>query len=221
MSMECLTQAFNASIKGASKAVLIALADRANRGGYCFASLSDIAFRAGCDRRTVMRSIDTLEKSGFILVIRDKGRTNHYMILPAVSDDAGDNMSQYDESEQADFEQNLSTSSDIESPKKVINSGDNVSKTGDMLSKTRGVMSPKPNITQLTQKRAREESPKNVTRQPKDRKPKPRIDAQPPMQPDRPQRNRQAGIQGLRGIKAILKNITPTQPDQDIAGVTK
>jgi hypothetical protein len=49
MSMEFLNLAFSAHIKGASKAVFVALADRANRGGYCFMSLSDIAFRAGCD----------------------------------------------------------------------------------------------------------------------------------------------------------------------------
>lgn len=188
MSMECLNLAFSANIKGASKAVLIALADRANRCGYCFMSLSDIAFRAGCDRRTVMRSITTLETLSHVAVIRDKGLTNHYMILPPEPGATSDNLSQFSETVPAEIEPNLSTARDSVSLGKVIHTGDTVSKTGDM-------SSPKPNITQLTQKpRARgvaENTPKN---------------------PDRHQhRKSKTGLDGLRSIKSIFAGM-PTTP---------
>lgn len=196
MSMEFLNVAFNANIKGASKAVLIALADRANRGGYCFMSLSDIAFRAGCDRRTVMRSITTLETLGHVAVIRDKGLTNHYMILPPDSAATGDNVSQFAEVEQAEIEQNLSTAGDSVSLGKVIHTGDTVSKSSDTVSKTGDMSSPKPNITQLTQKpRARgvaENPPKNTDRQ--------------------QHRKSKTGLDGLRSIKSIFAGMPTTPP---------
>lgn len=196
MSMECLNLAFNANIKGASKAVLIALADRANRGGYCFMSLSDIAFRAGCDRRTVMRSITTLETLGHVAVIRDKGLTNHYMILPPDSVATGDNVSQFAEAEHAKIEQNLSTARGIMSLEKVIHTRDTVSKTSDTMSKTGDMSSPKPNITQLTQK------------------PRARVVAEnPPKNPDRqPHQKSKTGLDGLRSIKSIFAGMPTTQP---------
>ena len=196
MSMECLNLAFSANIKGASKAVLIALADRANRGGYCFMSLSDIAFRAGCDRRTVMRSITTLETLGHVAVIRDKGLTNHYMILPPEPEATGDNLSQFAETVQAEIKPNLSTARDSVSLGKVIHTGDTVSKTSDTMSKTGDMSSPKPNITQLTQKpRARG------------------VAENPPKNPDR-QRHRKSktGLDGLRSIKSIFSGMPTTTP---------
>ena len=196
MSMEFLNLAFSANIKGASKAVLIALADRANRGGYCFMSLSDIAFRAGCDRRTVMRSISTLEALQHIAVIRDKGLTNHYMILQPDTAGTGDNLSQTAADEQADSDINLSTTRDTVSPKKLIHTGGTVSKTRDILSKTSDMSSPKPNITQLTQKpRAR------------------RVAENPPQNPDRQQhRKSKTGLEGLRSIKSIFAGMPTTHP---------
>lgn len=194
MSMEFLNLAFNANIKGASKAVLIALADRANRGGYCFMSLSDIAFRAGCDRRTVMRSITTLETLGHVAVIRDKGLTNHYMILQSETAATGDNVSQFAESERVEIEQNLSTAGVTMSPEKLIHTGDTVSKTSDIVSKSSDMSSPKPNITQLTQKpRARG------------------VAENPPKIPDRPHhRKSKTGLEGLRSIKSIFAGMPTT-----------
>jgi hypothetical protein len=205
MSMEFLNLAFNANIKGASKAVLIALADRANRGGYCFMSLADIAFRAGCDRRTVMRSISTLEALKHIAVIRDKGLTNHYMILQPDTAGTGDNLSHTAADEQGYFDQNLSTTSGTVSPEKLIHTGDTVSKTSDILSKTSDMSSPKPNITQLTQK------------------PRARGVAQnPPKLPDRHRHEKtQTGLAGLRSIKAIFSGMpTPTPPPGKAAAQT-
>ena len=190
MSMEFLNLAFNASIKGASKAVFIALADRANRGGYCYMSLADIAFRAGCDRRTVMRSISTLETLGHVAVIRDKGLTNHYMILLPDAEVASDTAAPVPEVE---IEPNLSTASDTKSPEKVIHTGDTMSKTSDTVSKTSDMSSPKPNITQLTQKPRARGSAQN-----------------PPENPDRRKHQKsQTGRSGLRGIREILTGIAP------------
>ena len=191
MSMEFLNLAFNANIKGASKAVFIALADRANRGGYCFMSLADIAFRAGCDRRTVMRSIATLETLGHVAVIRDKGLTNHYMILPPNTDATSDNASPVSECE---VDQSLYTASDTKSPEKVIHTGDTMSKTSDTVSKTSDMSSPKPNITQLTQKPRARGSAQN-----------------PPEIPDlRKHQKSQTGQAGLRGIREIFTGIAPS-----------
>lgn len=192
MSMEFLNLAFNANIKGASKAVLVALADRANRGGYCFMSLGDIAFRAGCDRRTVMRSITTLETLGHVAVIRDKGLTNHYMILPPNSEASSDNASPESEVEN---DQKLSTTSDKRSPEKVIHTRDNVSKTSDILTKTSDMSSPKP-INPLTQKpRARG------------------VAENPPKKPDRQKhRKSKTGLEGLRSIKSIFAGMPTTTP---------
>ncbi len=190
MSMEFLNLAFNASIKGASKAVFIALADRANRGGYCYMSLSDIAFRAGCDRRTVMRSISTLETLGHVAVIRDKGLTNHYMILLPDAEVTSDTAAPVPA---AEIEPNLSTTSDIKSPEKVIHTRVTVSKTSDILTKTSDMSSPKPNITQLTQKPRARGSAQN-----------------PPENPDRRKHQKsQTGRSGLRGIREILTGIAP------------
>ena len=85
-------------------------------------------------------------------MIRDKGLTNHYMILTPDVEATSGNVSPVPAVETVETEQNLSTTSDTASPEKVIHTGGTVSKTRDMVSKTSDVVSYKPNITQLTQK---------------------------------------------------------------------
>lgn len=81
MSIEHLNLAFSIAMTGAKKAVLIALADRANKTGYCYPALDDIAFRAGCTKRTAINAVSELEKLGYLVVARDQGRLNKYILL--------------------------------------------------------------------------------------------------------------------------------------------
>ena len=143
MSIEILNLAFNAKLTGAKKSVLIALADRANHGGYCYPSMIDIAQRAGCTKRTVISTIKKLEAEGFISAIRDQGRVNKYIILI----------------------EKLSTTCEITSPVEVIHTSEIFVKTGE-------TVSPKP-YNHNNHKRAREDRatktqnpPKNTDRQP-------------------------------------------------------
>lgn len=146
MSIELLNLAFNAKLTGSKKSVLIALADRANHGGYCYPSLVDIANRAGCTKRSVISAIKKLEAEGFISAIRDHGRVNKYIILI----------------------EKLSTTSENQSPVEVIHTGENTAKTGEIFVKSGETVTPKP-INQLTKKTCArgvaENPPKNQDRQ--------------------------------------------------------
>lgn len=93
-------------IKGAKKSILIALADRANKAGYCYPSIEDTVFRIGLSERTVIRSVIELEELGLLAVIRETGRANKYILLI----------------------EKLPTTSDTESGVKVTNSHDRESK---------------------------------------------------------------------------------------------
>ncbi len=112
MSIDYLNAVFAVALTGVKKAVLIALADRANNGGYCYPSLDDIAFRAGCSKRSAIRAVEELEKLRFLTVIRETGKPNKYIFLP----------------------EKLSTTSDTKSLEKDIHRGDATSPTHDTLS---------------------------------------------------------------------------------------
>ena len=109
MSIEYLNLVFAVALTGAKKSVLIALADRANKGGYCYPSMDDIAFRSGCSKRSAIRAVSELEKLGFFTVVRETGRPNKYIFLPDM----------------------LSTTSDTESPEKDMHRNDNTSPPRD------------------------------------------------------------------------------------------
>ena len=113
MSINFLNSAFDAPITGPKKAVLIALCDRASYVGFCYPSIEDIAYRAGCSKRTVIRAIEELEALGYLSVSRGQGKLNKY-ILSA---------------------EKLSTTRDSESPKYNIHNGDTQSKSSDTQSK--------------------------------------------------------------------------------------
>jgi len=110
MSIEHLNLAFSMAMTGAKKAVLIALADRANKTGYCYPALDDIAFRAGCTKRTAINAVSELEKLGYLVVARDQGRLNKYILLL----------------------EKLSTARAAISPQKVIHSGETISPTSEI-----------------------------------------------------------------------------------------
>ncbi|WP_446810298.1 helix-turn-helix domain-containing protein [Methylomonas sp. 2BW1-5-20] len=148
MSNEYLNAAFQVRLMGSAKAVLVALADRANRAGYCSSSLEDIALRAGCSRRSAMRAVAEMEALGMVVVVRDNGRPNRYLLMVEKFSTAGDTMSP----DLAGF----STSSDTASPPEVIHTGDTMSKTRDISAKTGDTSSPKPYNPNNHNARARE-----------------------------------------------------------------
>lgn len=148
MSIEYLNAAFQVRLMGATKAVLIALADRANRAGYCVASMGDVALRAGCSQRSAMRAVSELEALGLLVVVRDPGRSNRYLLMAekllTTSDTASPDLA------------NLSTAGDTVSPSEVIHTGDTVSQTRDISAKTSDTTSHKPKNQNNHNARARE-----------------------------------------------------------------
>ncbi|ATG89305.1 helix-turn-helix domain-containing protein [Methylomonas koyamae] len=148
MSIEYLNAAFQVRLMGTTKAVLVALADRVNRAGYCVASLDDIALRAGCSPRSAMRAVGELEALGLVVVVRDPGRANRYLLMVEKFSTTGDTTS-------PDFPE-IPTTSDTSAPVEVIHTGDTVTKTSDISAKTRDTMSYKPYNQNNHNARARE-----------------------------------------------------------------
>jgi DNA-binding MarR family transcriptional regulator len=66
-----------------ARMVLVAIAERINRQGYAWPSLSDLARRSGADRRTVARSLRHLEARGELRIERHDGRPNRYQLTLA------------------------------------------------------------------------------------------------------------------------------------------
>lgn len=65
-----------------AKAVLMSLADQASDEGHCWPSMSTVAERTCMSRRTVLRGIEELEKSGHVVIDRTFGRASKYQIVP-------------------------------------------------------------------------------------------------------------------------------------------
>lgn len=141
MSMEFLNAAFKAPLTGATKAVLIVLADRTAFSGFCYPSLEDTAFRAGCSRRTAIRAISELETLGYLTVLRENGRLNKYVLSA----------------------EKLSTTRDTKSPVNHDNTSDRMSKSGDISAKTRDTLAYKP-INPNNPNRAREKAGDTVAK---------------------------------------------------------
>ncbi len=148
MSIEYLNAAFQVRLMGSTKAVLVALADRANKAGYCVASMDDIALRAGCSVRSAIRAVSDLESRGLVVVVRDTGRANRYLLMV-------EKFSTSDDTVSPDFSE-FSTASDNASPEKVIHTSDTVSKTRDISAKTSDTTSYKPYNQNNHNARARE-----------------------------------------------------------------
>lgn len=122
MSIQHLNLAFSVPITGAKKSVLISLADRADKAGYCHPGLDDIALRSGCTKRTVINSIVELEKLGFLIAIREQGRCNKYLLMT----------------------EKLYTTSETTSPVELSTAGEAVTTTSETVTETSETISPKP-----------------------------------------------------------------------------
>ena len=68
MSIAAVSWALNEvrGLRAAEKAILIALADRADAEGYCFPSYKDITERSGAHRETVALALSKFEELGLI-----------------------------------------------------------------------------------------------------------------------------------------------------------
>ena len=68
--------------------VLLKLADNANQDGKCWPSLPEIALATCLSESSVRRSVQSLEKGGWLEVFRGSGRgkSSHYILIERVSD---------------------------------------------------------------------------------------------------------------------------------------
>lgn len=66
MSIHHLTLVRGMIIRGPQRALLMALADRANDSGECWPSIATLAKESGFSRSTVRASLNTLKDAGFI-----------------------------------------------------------------------------------------------------------------------------------------------------------
>ena len=63
------------------KLVLLALADHADKNGYCWPGLTRLSDMTGLHRSTVMRRLIDLERAGRIICTRRRGRTTRYQLV--------------------------------------------------------------------------------------------------------------------------------------------
>jgi hypothetical protein len=85
MSFFALEWAYKQTAGGLiEKAVLLALANRANNGnGECFPGIATIASDCEGGRRAIMRAIVRLEEHGFVKTDRVRGMATKYMLATA------------------------------------------------------------------------------------------------------------------------------------------
>ena len=78
----------NGPLDSMDRFVLLKLADNANQDGRCWPSLSEIALATCLSESSVRRSVQSLEKGGWLEVFRGSGRgkSSHYTIIEKVSD---------------------------------------------------------------------------------------------------------------------------------------
>ena len=80
----------HSTAKRSAKAILLALAHRADKNGFCYPSIRRIALDIGVDQRTVQRGLRKLESMGELQILKHGGKeptnggrqwTNQYRIL--------------------------------------------------------------------------------------------------------------------------------------------
>jgi pyocin large subunit-like protein len=82
MSIAAVSWALNEvrGLRASEKAILIALADRADAEGYCFPSYTDIVERSGAHRETVALALKKFEELGLIQRKRRYSKSNEYYL---------------------------------------------------------------------------------------------------------------------------------------------
>lgn len=74
MSLTISRLVWQYNIKGQYKYVLIALADYADKDGYCYAAIKHLAFKCGIGRSTTIRQLQWLSQHGFLEVVHQYRR---------------------------------------------------------------------------------------------------------------------------------------------------
>ena len=89
MSIKAINWALNtvSGITSTQKAILIALADRANEDNQCWPSYEDICARSCANQKTVASALKALEQQGFIKKTRRYSQSTLYQLL--ISTDIG------------------------------------------------------------------------------------------------------------------------------------
>jgi len=72
----------------AAKLVLLALADNANREGFCWPSIATIAKKCSLSERCVSLKIAELESLGLVKTYRKSGTSNRYVVRPTPERDS-------------------------------------------------------------------------------------------------------------------------------------
>lgn len=89
MSIPAYEKAWETKCPPVSKLVLLALADRADKSGFCWPSINDIKTRTGLAKRSVLNHVAILETRGVLRVYREHRKSNRYRIMGIVSNVAG------------------------------------------------------------------------------------------------------------------------------------
>lgn len=132
MSNAALDWAFRMPITGAAKAVLVALANLANKDGIAWPSTATIALHAGVAKRHVLRVLADLERRGAVKIERRNRAVSEYKL--AIGTIVSGDMASLDGPNQ---------SGDMVSPSGDISAFQHV-KSGDMASSSGDMVSPKP-----------------------------------------------------------------------------
>ena len=81
MSLDATRWAWQQKIKATYKIVLLSLADRADEKHCCYPSIARLTLDTCLDRKTVIKSIQYLERIGLILAIKRIGAGNFYQLV--------------------------------------------------------------------------------------------------------------------------------------------
>lgn len=80
MAIELVAKAYTLDLTPAEQRILLVLCDMANHNGYCWPSIGLIAWKINMSRRTVERSIQSMEERGGLRVFRKSGRASLYQV---------------------------------------------------------------------------------------------------------------------------------------------
>jgi hypothetical protein len=88
MSVKRITAVWDLSLaEGNDRLIMLALADHADDDGFAWPGVERIAEKCRLSKRTVLRSIESLEALGELWVSRNRRRGNHYIVIPGLTDD--------------------------------------------------------------------------------------------------------------------------------------
>jgi len=89
MSIKCMQRVWELSNqKGGSLLIMLAIADNADDDGYAWPNIRTLAKKTRLNERHLKRAIQQIELSGELLVSRNEGKLNQYIVKTGLTDDA-------------------------------------------------------------------------------------------------------------------------------------